>query len=37
MLSNHDANWHNMAYVKWECKYHIGFIPKYRRKNLSVK
>jgi len=23
-----------MAHVKWECKYHIVFIPKYRKKKL---
>jgi REP element-mobilizing transposase RayT len=21
-----------MAHVKWECKYHVVFIPKYRKK-----
>ena len=23
-----------MAHVKWECKYHIVFIPKYRKKKI---
>jgi len=26
-----------MAHVKWECKYHIVFIPKYRKKVLYDK
>ena len=21
-----------LAHTKWDCKYHIGFAPKYRRK-----
>lgn len=24
----------NLAHTKWECKYHIVFIPKFRRKSL---
>ena len=24
----------NLAHVKWDCKYHVVFIPKYRRKVL---
>jgi putative transposase len=24
----------NLSHTKWECKYHIVFIPKYRRKTL---
>jgi putative transposase len=24
----------NLAHAKWECKYHVVFIPKYRRKAL---
>jgi putative transposase len=27
--------WQSLAHVKWECKYHIVFVPKYRRKVLS--
>jgi putative transposase len=27
-------DWQSMAHVKWECKYHIVFIPKYRKKKL---
>ena len=24
----------SLSHTKWECKYHIIFIPKYRRKAL---
>ena len=24
--------WQNLAHTKWECKYHIVFVPKYRHK-----
>ena len=27
-------DWQSIAHVKWECKYHIVFIPKYRKKKL---
>ena len=27
-------DWQSMAHVKWECKYHIVFTPKYRKKRL---
>ncbi len=26
--------WQNLAHVRWECKYHIVFVPKYRKKVL---
>jgi len=26
--------YHSLSHTKWECKYHIVFIPKYRRKGL---
>ena len=26
--------WQSLAHVRWECKYHVVFIPKYRRKVL---
>ena len=29
--------WQNLAHVKWECKYHVVFIPKYRRKVIYGK
>ena len=27
-------DWQSQAHVKWECKYHVVIIPKYRRKVL---
>lgn len=27
-------NFESLSHTKWECKYHIVFIPKYRRKVL---
>ncbi len=27
----------SLAHVKWDCKYHLVFIPKYRRKELYGK
>jgi putative transposase len=27
----------NLAHSKWECKYHVVFIPKYRRKSLYAE
>ena len=26
--------WQSLAHVRWECKYHIVFVPKYRKKVL---
>ncbi len=26
--------WQSLAHVRWECKYHVVIIPKYRRKVL---
>jgi putative transposase len=25
-------DWQSLSHVKWECKYHIVLVPKYRRK-----
>ena len=25
-------DWRNLSHVRWECKYHVVFTPKYRRK-----
>ena len=30
-------NFESLSHVRWECKYHIVFIPKYRRKVLFGK
>ena len=27
-------DWDSLAHVRWECKYHVVIIPKYRRKVL---
>ncbi len=27
-------DWQNQAHVKYYCKYHIVFVPKYRRKSI---
>ena len=26
--------WQSLAHVKWECKYHVVIVPKYRRKTM---
>ena len=26
--------WESQAHVRWDCKYHVVFVPKYRRKAL---
>ena len=26
--------WHSLSHVRWDCKYHVVFVPKYRRKVL---
>jgi len=26
--------WQSQAHVKWECKYHVVILPKYRKKAL---
>jgi putative transposase len=30
-------NFESLSHVRWECKYHIIFIPKYRRKAIFGK
>ena len=27
-------DWQSQAHVKWECKYHVVIVPKYRRRKL---
>jgi putative transposase len=27
-------DWQSQAHVKWDCKYHVVVLPKYRRKTL---
>ena len=26
-------DWQSQAHVKWECKYHVVILPKYRKKD----
>ena len=30
-------DWQSQAHVKWDCKYHVVILPKYRRKTLYGK
>ena len=30
-------DWKSLAHVKWDCKYHLVIVPKYRRKVLFGK
>lgn len=27
-------DWKSLSHVKWDCKYHVVFVPKYRKKVL---
>ena len=27
-------DWQSQAHVKWDCKYHVVIVPKYRKKTL---
>ena len=27
----------SLSHTKWECKYHVVWIPKYRKKSLYVE
>ena len=30
-------DWSSLSHVRWDCKYHIVFVPKYRQKMLYGK
>ena len=30
-------DWTSLSHVRWDCKYHIVFVPKYRQKRLYGK
>ena len=30
-------DWHSLSHVRWECKYHVVIVPKYRRRSLYGK
>lgn len=34
-IKNDDTN--NLSHTRWNCKYHVVFIPKYRRKEIYWK
>ena len=27
-------DWRSQAHVKWDCKYHVVFLPKYRQRKV---
>ncbi len=29
-----ESSWQSLAHSRWECKYHVVFVPKYRRKAI---
>ena len=30
-------DWQSLAHVRWDCKYHVVIVPKYRKKRLYGK
>ena len=30
-------NWQSLSHVRWDCKYHLVIVPKYRKKKLYGK
>ncbi len=30
-------DWLSLSHVRWDCKYHVVFIPKYRRKAIYAR
>ncbi len=30
-------DWQSLSHVRWDCKYHVVFVPKYRKKKLYGK
>jgi putative transposase len=30
-------DWSSLSHVRWDCKYHIVFVPKYRKKRMYGK
>ena len=30
-------DWHSLTHVRWDCKYHVVIVPKYRKKVLYGK
>ena len=27
-------DWKSLSHVRWDCKYHVGIVPKYRKRRL---
>ena len=36
-MNEHNSYVKSLAHTKWNCKYHVVFAPKYRRKFSSKK
>ena len=34
-MNNKNNTTNSLAHTKWNCKYHIVFAPKYRRRSMS--
>ena len=30
-------DWSSLSHVRWDCKYHVVFVPKYRQRKLYGK
>ena len=30
-------DWQSLSHVRWDCKYHVVIVPKYRKRNLYGK
>ena len=30
-------DWESLSHVRWDCEYHVVFVPKYRQKKLYGK
>ena len=30
-------DWQSLSHVRWDCKYHVVFVPEYRKKRLYGK
>jgi putative transposase len=30
-------DWKSLSHVRWDCKYHVVIVPKYRKKSLYGK
>jgi len=30
-------DWKSLSHVRWDCKYHVVIVPKYRKRRLYVR